>query len=241
MKNALLLFLMVIFLSNLSAQDSGSNIVFNRFYIGAKAGYGTVEFNSTDLSITKFAERTYRNISYGLVTGFKVSPRFTIQAEGVYAQYGANNILYDHVYSASNPLLTSYSSTTSVDHVDMDLYYIDIPLTFQYSLSEGDFAPYVYAGANWAINVLGYTTIVRAIADQQGTIYREFNDGITEQLVYYEFAPVGGVGVNLNIGRFTLFGDARFKYGIMNLSNVKSRLGFTNNALWLSAGLTFGL
>jgi hypothetical protein len=241
MKNILLLLLIVVSLGNLKAQDEGSNIIFNRFYLGAKAGYGTVEFNSTDAAIKNFAERTYRNISYGIVAGFKVTDRFSVQAEGIYAQYGANKIRYDHIYSENNPLLASYNDGTSIDHVDMDLYYVDIPLTVRYSLSSGDFAPYIYAGANWAINMAGYTTIVRAIEEPQGTIYRKFNDGITEQIQYNEFAPVAGVGINLNLGRFILFGDARFKYGIMNLSNVQNRTGFTNNALWLSAGLLFRL
>jgi hypothetical protein len=123
----------------------------------------------------------------------------------------------------------------------MDLYYIDIPLTLSYSLSDGSFAPYIYAGVNWAINMTGYTTIVRAFNDSQGTIYREFKDDITQKILYNEYAPLVGAGVNLNISRLTIFGDIRFKYGIMNLSNVQNGLGFTNNCLWLSAGITFSI
>jgi len=230
---------MVVFLSNLNAQDEGSNIVFNRFYVGVKAGYGTVDFESTDLSIKDFAERTYLNLSYGIVAGFKITGKLSVQAEGSYAQYSANKILYDHIYSENNPLLASYSSSSTIDHIDMDLFYVDIPVILRYSLSDNDFAPYVYAGANWAINMTGYTTIVRAITDFQGTIYREFNDDITAQIQYNEIAPIVGAGLSLNIGRFSVFGDARIKYGLMNLSNVQNSLGFTNNALWLSAGLTF--
>lgn len=241
MKKILLLLLIVVSLGNLTAQDSGSNIVLEKFYVGVKGGYGTVSFESTDATIKDFAEITYRNISYGIVAGYRITNKISIQAEGIYAQYGGNNILYDHIYSPDNPLLLSYSTSSTVDHVDMDLYYIDIPLTLRYSFSDGDVAPYIYAGANWAINMVGYTTIVRSINDLQGTIYREFNDGITEQIQYNEIAPVAGAGININIGKFTVFGDARLKYGIMNLSNVMNRTGFTSNSLWLSAGLTFSI
>jgi hypothetical protein len=241
MKKILLLLLIVVFPGNLKAQDEGSSIVLNRFYIGAKAGYGIVEFESADELITDFSERTYRNIAYGIIAGVRITGKLSIQAEGVYAQYGGNNILVDHIYDPDNPLLISYSTNSTVDHVDMDLYYVDIPILIRYSLSDRNFSPYVYAGANWAINITGYTTITRAITDAYGTIYREFNDGITEQLQYNEFAPLVGAGFNLGIGKFIVFGDVRYKYGIMNLSNVQNRTGFTSNALWLSGGLLFNL
>ena len=92
-------------------------------------------------------------------------------------------------------------------------------------------------------NVQGYTTITRASTDPYGgTMYREFVDGITEQVKYNEFAPIFGGGLNINLGdKFTLFGDLRYKFGVMNLSNVQNGLGYKNNALWLSAGLIFNL
>lgn len=241
MKKPLLLVLLVVSLGNLYAQDGGG-IVFGKFYFGGKLGYGTVDFISTDVNVDGFADRTYRNISYGVLAGYKINAKISVQVEGVYAQYAANNILYDHIYRPDNPLLVSYSSNSVIDHVDMDLYYMDIPVIARYHLGSGALAPYVYAGVNWAINVTGYTTIVRAITDPYGTMYREFNDGITEQIQFNEFAPVFGGGVNMNLGdKFTVFGDARIKYGVQNLSNVQNNLGFKNNALWLSAGLIFNL
>jgi len=240
MKKILLLVLIMVSLGNLYAQDEG--IIFGKFYFGAKAGYGTVDFSSTNVNVDNFAERTYRNLAYGVLAGYKINAKVSIQAEGVYAQYAANNIRYDHIYRPDNPLIASYSASSVVDHVDMDLYSADIPVTARYQLGTGTLAPYVYVGVNWGIYVTGYTTIVRKIEDPYGTIYREFNDGVTEQIKYNEIAPIFGGGLNMNLGdKFTVFGDARIKYGVQNISNVQNGLGFKNNALWLSAGLIFNL
>jgi hypothetical protein len=241
MKKILLIIVMLVSLSNLKAQNEGSRIVLEKFYVGGKAGYGIVNFESTDAEEKDFAKRTFNNLVFGIVAGFKVSSRLSVQVEGNYAQYGADNIMPEYIYSENNPLITPYSSTSTVDHVDMDLFYLDIPLTLRYSPTDGGLAPYFYAGVNWGINMSGYTTIERAINDTQGVIYREFQDGISEQIQYNEFAPLAGAGVNLNIGKFTVFGDVRYKYGVMNLSNVMNGLGFTNSALWISAGLLFNL
>lgn len=240
MKKILLLVLIVVSLGKLNAQD---DVVLSKFYFGGKIGYGTVSFESTDPSENNFAERTYLNLSYGVIAGYRINAKITVQAEGVYAQYSANNIKYEYIYRANNPLITSYSETSTIDHVDMDLYYIDIPVTARYNIGNGALAPYVYAGVNWGINVSGYTTITRAITDPNaGIIYREYNDGITEQIQYYDFAPIFGGGINLNLGdRLTLVGDLRYKLGVQNISNVQNGLGFKNNALWLSAGLVFNL
>lgn len=239
MKKILLLALIVVSLGNLYAQD----VVLGKLYFGGKIGYGTVDFESTDPSENNFAERTFLNLSYGVIAGYKINAQISVQAEGIYAQYSANNIMYEYIYRPNNPLIASYSETSTIDHVDLDLYYIDIPVTARYHIGSGTLAPYVYAGVNWGINVSGYTTITRAITDPfAGTIYREYNDGITEQIKYYDFAPIFGGGINLNLGdKFTLVGDLRYKFGVMNISNVQNGLGFKSNALWLSAGLIFNL
>jgi hypothetical protein len=241
MKKILLLLLMVVFLSNLNAQDEGSGSLFGKLYIGAKAGYGIVNFESILSSEKDFAKMTYNNISYGIVAGFKLSGRLSIQVEGNYAQYGANEIIPKYIYSPTNPLFVSYNPNTTVDHVNMDLFYADIPLTLRYSLTDGDFTPYVYGGVNWGINMSGNATIVRKFIENDVTIYREFKDDITEQIKYNDFSPVIGGGVKLNMGSLSLLGDIRYKYGLKNISNVSNSLGFTNSSLYVSAGLVLNL
>jgi len=241
MKKTVLLFLIVVSFSRLKAQDDATVSLFGKIYVGAKVGYGIVNFESTSSSEKHFAKATYDNISYGIIAGYNLSGRISIQLEGNYAQYGANNIIAKYIYSANNPLFTSYSANSTVDHVDMDLYYVDIPLTVRYSLTDGDFSPYFYGGVNWGINYSGNATIVHAINDTQATLYREFQDDISGQIKYNEFSPVVGGGIKMNMGSFSIFGDLRYKFGLMNLSNVNNGLGFTNNALWVSAGLFINL
>lgn len=233
MKKILLLALIVVSLGNVYAQD----VVLGKFYAGAKFGSGTVNFESTDPTENDFAERTYLNLSYGVIVGYRLDSKLTIQAEGVYAQYSANNIKYEYIYSASNPLIQS-DEFSYVDHVDMDLFYMDIPVIAKYTFGGKTLSPYGYVGVNWGINIQGYTTITRATVDPiAGTMYNEYVDGITEQVKYYDFAPIFGGGFNMNLSdKITLFGDLRYKLGVMNISNVQNGLGYKNSALVISAG-----
>jgi hypothetical protein len=233
MKKILLLALIVVSLGKLYGQD----VVLGKFYAGGKLGYGTVNFKSTDPSASDFAESTFRNLSYGIVAGYKINSKISVQAEGLYAKYAANNIKYEYLYSPSNPLVAPDGKST-VDHVDMELQYIDIPVIAKYYFGKGAIAPYAYVGVNWGINLKGYTTITRATVDPvAGTLYTSYNDDITDLINYNDFAPIFGGGINISLGdKITIFGDLRYKYGVMNMSNVSNGLGFNNNSLWLSAG-----
>jgi len=79
----ILLILMVVFLNNLNAQDEGSGSLFGKFYIGAKAGYGIANFESIVNSEKNFAKMTYNNIMYGIVAGYKLNGRISIQVEEI--------------------------------------------------------------------------------------------------------------------------------------------------------------
>jgi len=233
MKKVLLLALIAVSLGTLYGQD----VTMGKIYAGVKAGYGTVDFVSSVQNDVDFAQRTYRNISYGVFGGYRLNSKITFQLEGVYSQYSANNIKWEYIYSASNPLISS-SASSHIDHVKMDLFYMDIPVTAKYQLGGRTLSPYVYLGINWAINIQGYTTITRATEDPvAGTMYRDYVDGITEQIQYNDIAPIFGAGMSMNLGdKISLIGDLRYKFGVMNNSNVMNGLGFKNSALVLSVG-----
>jgi hypothetical protein len=241
MKKILLLFLlMVVFSGGLMAQEAESAVGGSKFYVGAKGAYGIVDYESIIATTTDFSEITYDNISYGLVFGFNITGNLGLQVEGNYSQYGANKIIETYVYSPGSPVLQSYGEFSLVDHVNMDLYYVDIPLLIKYTVSEIGFSPYFYVGANWGINILGNTTIVRKISETE-EIYRDYKDDISDRIRYNEFAPVGGLGFRMNMGSLSILGDVRYKHGFQNLSNVDNGLGYTNRALWVSVGLVFNL
>ncbi len=241
MKKILLLFVLIAGVQvGLIAQDSESGSVSGGgFYVGAKAALGMVKFvpiNSTE----NFAETTWNNLAYGIVAGINIFGNLSLQVEGLFSQYGADKIIPTYIYSAESPLLQSYNSNSVIDHVNMDLYYADIPLLLKYKVSETGFSPYIYAGANLGINVQSTTTIVRktTVGD---VFYRDFKNDITDRILYYDFAPVAGLGVEMNMGTLSIFGDLRYKHGLMNLSNIENGTGFKNSALWLSLGLVLNL
>jgi hypothetical protein len=238
MKKILLLFIIiVIFPIGLIAQDESGGGGGGGFFVGARASFGMVKFESIT-SARNFAEATWDNLAYGIMAGYNLTGNLSVQIEGIYSQYGADKIIPTYIYSADSPVLQPYNSNSVVDHVNMDLYYIDIPVLLKYTMSEIGFSPYVYAGADWGINVLATTTIVRAVTLDEVT-YREFKDDITDRIKYNEFSPVAGLGVKMDMGSLSFFGDLRYKHGLKNLSNVDNGLGFKNHAFWLNVGLYY--
>lgn len=240
MKKILLLFIIVVFSGGLTAQDSESVGGKGKFFIGVKAGYGVVDFESVLRSEDDFAEMTFDNTSYGLVFGYNITGKLGLQIEGNYAKYGADKIIETYIYSENSPVLQTYGESSEIDHVNMDLFYADVPLFFKYTFSEIGLSPYLYAGVNWGINILGNTTIVRKISEIE-EIYRNYKDDITERIMYNEFAPIAGAGARWNFGNLSIIGELRYKHGFQDLSNVDNGFGFTNKALWVSAGLVYNL
>lgn len=241
MKKILLLFIIiVVFSGGLTAQDSESVGGEGKFFIGAKAGYSVVDFESIVKSERDFAEMTFDNISYGIVFGYNITGKLGLQIEGNYSKYGANNIIETYIYSEQSPVLQTYGESSEIDHVNMDLFYADVPLFFKYTFSEIGLSPYLYAGVNWGINILGNTTIVRKISEIE-EIYRAYKDDITERIMYNEFAPIAGAGARWNFGNLSIIGELRYKHGFQDLSNVDNGFGFTNKSLSVSVGLVYNL
>ena len=222
------------------AQDESGGANYRNPYFGVRFGYGIVEFKSSVKDVNNFAEITYNNLSYGVVAGYNINGRISLQLEGNYAQYSARNIIPTYLYSPQSPLLQTYNSNSTVDRVDIQLYNIDIPLLVQVSLKQYGFTPYIYGGVNLGINISGRSTIIRKIVEN-GTSYREYKDDITERIIYNEYAPVFGVGFKKSSGSISFFGDVRYKYGYENICNVDNDLGFTSSALWFSAGIIYNL
>jgi hypothetical protein len=241
MKKTILLLFIVVSLSSLKAQESGESGSKGGIFIGAKVGYGIVNYESTLKAEDNFAETTYENLSYGILAGYKLNGMLSFQVEGNFARYGARKIIPTYIYSPQSPILTNYGTGSTVHRVDMDLYNIDVPLTVKISFSDGNFAPYIYGGVNYGINIKGRASIVRKFSLNDVIDYRTSEDDITARVISNEFAPIAGCGVMLNMFKGSFFGDVRYKYGFTNLSNVDNSLGFTNSAIWVSAGFIFNL
>jgi hypothetical protein len=242
MKKAILLLFIVVSFSSLKAQESTvSGASSKGIYIGVKAGYGISNFQAITNADVKFAETTFDNVSYGLLAGYKLNSLLSVQLEGNYAQYGAHKIATSYIYSSGSPVLANIGANSVIDHVDMDLYNVDVPLTVKLSFGEGSFSPYIYGGVNLGINVSAKTSIIRKVTFNDVISYRTSTDNITPRIIQNEFAPVVGGGVLIKMFNLTFCGDVRYKRGFTNLSNVDNHLGYTNNALWVSAGVIFSL
>jgi hypothetical protein len=242
MKKIILLLFIVVSISSLKAQESTVSGASSRgIYIGVKAGYGISNFEAITNADVKFAKSTYNNVSYGILAGYKLNSLLSVQLEGNYAQYGANKIATSYIYSPGSPVLANVGSNSVIDHVDMDLYNIDVPLTVKLSFGEGSFSPYLYGGVNLGINVSAKTAITRKVTFNEVISYRTSTDNITPRIIQNEIAPVVGGGVLIKMFNLTFCGDVRYKRGFTNLSNVDNHLGYTNNAIWVSAGVIFSL
>ena len=241
MKKTILLLLIVVSFYSLKAQESSESSSPGKIFIGAKIGYGITNYESTLKSETNFAKMAYDNLSYGVLAGYKLNSLISFQLEGNFAKYGARNIIPTYLYSAQSPVLASIGTNSTVDHVDMDIFSIDVPVTVKLSLKDGDFSPYIYGGVNYGINVYGRSSIVRKITYNEASDFQTSTDDITARIVSNEFAPIVGCGAIVKMFKLSFFGDVRYKYGFTNLSNVDNSLGFTNSALWVSAGVLLDL
>lgn len=241
MKKTILLLLIVVSFYSLKAQESSESSSPGKIFIGAKIGYGITNYESTLKSETNFAKMAYDNLSYGVLAGYKLNSLISFQLEGNFAKYGARNIIPTYLYSAQSPVLASIGTNSTVDHVDMDIFSIDVPVTVKLSLKDGDFSPYIYGGVNYGINVYGRSSIVRKITYNEASDFQTSTDDITARIISNEFAPIAGCGVIVKMFKLSFFGDVRYKYGFTNLSNVDNSLGFTNSALWVSAGVLLDL
>ena len=241
-KTILLLLFIIVSFSSLKAQESTvSGSSSGGIYIGGKIGYGIVNFAAITNADVKFAETSYNNLSYGILGGYKLNSLLSFQLEANYAQYGARKIVATYLYSPQSPVLANVGSNSTIDHVDMNLYNIDVPLTVRLTLGEGGVSPYIYGGANLGINASARTLIVRKITFNDVIEYRTSRDNITPRIIQNEFAPIVGGGVVVKMFNLSFFGDVRYKYGIKNLSNVDNHLGFTSSAIWVSAGFLFDI
>jgi hypothetical protein len=241
MKKTILLLLIVVSFNSLKAQDSSEPSSGKGLFLGAKAGFGIVNFESILKAEPNFAETTYNNQSYGFLAGYKLSGLLSVQLEGNYAQYGARNIIPTYIYSSQSPVLADAGLNSKVKSVDMKLYNVDVPLTLKLTLGSGNVSPYLYGGINYGINVAARAFIIREITLNDAVNNQTSIDDITPRIRYTEFAPIVGCGVMFNMLKISVFGDVRYKHGFTNLSNVDNHLGFTNSALWLSAGLLLNL
>ena len=236
MKKTLLLLFIVVSFGSLKAQESTESSSAGGIFIGAKAGYGISNYESIIKDEKNFAKMTFKNLSYGILVGYKLSGPISFQLEGNFAQYGARNIIPTYIYSPQSPILADYGTNSTVHRVDMDLFNVDVPLTVKLSLKEGTFSPYIYGGVNYGINIIGRASIIREITYNDVVEYRKSTDDITARIIQSEFAPIIGFGIKMEMVKVSFIGDIRYKYGITNLSNVDNYLGFTNSALWISAG-----
>jgi hypothetical protein len=240
MKKTILFLFIVVFFSSLKAQDSESGSP-GGLFLGAKVGYGIVNYSAITKADAKFADVSYNNLAFGIIAGYKLNGLLSFQLEGNYAQYGARNIQTSYIYSPQSPVLANYGANSKVHHVNMDLFNIDVPLTIRLSFGSGNLTPYIYGGVNYGINVIGRTSIVRQVTYNVVIDYSTSTDDITPRIIKNEFAPIGGCGVMVNMFKMSFFGDVRYKYGFTNLNNVDNNLGFTNSAIWVSAGLVLNL
>jgi hypothetical protein len=241
MKKTVLLLLIVVSFGYLNAQVSNETSSPGKIFIGVKAGYGIVNYEPIIKTEEDSTKMTFDNFSFGILAGYKLGSRISFQIEGNFAKYGASHINPIYIYSPQSPLLVNYGLISTFDHVDMDIFSIDVPLTVKYSLKEGMFSPFLYCGVNYGINILGRASIVRRITNGDVIDYITSTDDITARIIFDEFAPVIGAGIKMDISRVTFLVDIRYKYGFKNLSNVDNNSGFTNNALWVSTGMVFSL
>jgi hypothetical protein len=153
---------------------------------------------STDPEPSGISLDNLTGFGVGGVFNFEFAGGFSIQAEPMYLQGGAQ-------------------TTISEQGINVDLklkvYYISVPVLFTYVFQTGEnrIRPYIFAGPD-----LGFLMSANA-SGEAGGITADLD--IKDSLKTFDFSALFGAGVNIPVGVNTIFVEGRYSLGFININN----------------------
>ena len=126
-------------------------------------------------------------------------------------------------FFSNDGILVSTTENTSRQRLN----YINFPVFLQYSITKGDFSPYLIAGFSY-----GYQRSAQHEVETNTTIYTEGEDLIFSQtttdsysssFIHTKLNAFGGIGIRYNLTLFRLALDITYWYGLNNISHETNR------------------
>ncbi len=205
--------------------------------------YGVYASHITTSISNNRADRSSFRQGYNVGAFFEYRPisSFGLSVGGAYSTYGANQIERDFIYYPDEIILNpdGESAIGQLVRSDVSIVGVDVPVLTHFYL--GDFfrislgGNYTYMLSTSSLNTYELDVIpVRNIT---------YSNDIDPRIDDHEFSVMGGFGVGVTAGNFTLNIDALYRYGLTDINNrevvTADPVILYSSGLYLSARLAF--
>ena len=212
LKSFMVLFVFIVFSTTIFAMD-----------IGIKGGLNLSKLKILDIDCEDYdceedvvETRNQNGFQVGMFFTFDISKNIQLQPEVYYVKKGAKQF-------------ESYSSDWMSVNTELKwkLNYIEIPVLLKFNMpTKGNIKPGFFAGPYFAHNLNASLWI-----KETGEIYGEEYDEEAEQdirtsIESFDYGLVAGFCIDVKIGSVKLTGEARYSYGLANISKYG---GIVNN------------
>ena len=177
--------------------------------------FANLNMDEGDLGDAEFASRTV--FGFGGILDYGISENIALRLEPMYLQKGADIVVdgFD-------------------DQFIVKLSYFEVPMMFKYSFSGDNINPYIMAGPS-----IGFLMEAKTELDAAGGASEETD--IKDETSDIDFSLGFGAGVNLPMGNNSIFVDARYTLGLINIVDDPEAPDddVKNNGIQIFAGITF--
>ena len=154
---------------------------------------------------------------FGAVLGFELNEYLALQLEPMYLQKGTDFV------------------SDGVDF-NVKLVYLELPVMFKYSIGTNSSKPYLMAGPT-----IGYNMSAKAKQSLNGF---SSEVDIKDDIMRVDFGLGFGAGLSLAMGGNSIFFEARYALGLMNINGdpgISEDTTFKTKGIQLFTGITFPL
>lgn len=171
------------------------------------------------------------------ISGLRVVPDISSEEYSSYAGFGIGGVvdyaLGDVVDIHGTPMLLQRGGkiTEGTRSATLKILYLEVPVFLRYTIElDGDIWPYIIAGPHIGMRL-------QANAVYPGGV----KDPVDDQFAFFDLGAAFGGGVHIHLDEQTLFAEARYGMGFLNLNREAEESTVTNRGVLITAGITFPL
>jgi hypothetical protein len=183
---------------------------------------------NSDLSTDKQYEN-YNQV--GIQAGIELIYRIKFFAISLQPNFRRQVFSYRNEYSWNDSEIPENTLELNY-HQEQYLDYIDMPLTVKIEYPANRFKPFIEFGAyyGWLVDAnkrIQVSGIDRASGNNRYFERESLSLGVRDLYTEYSAGLIGGIGVNYDAGNIRLSLDAKYRYGLHNLTREENRYSDT--------------
>lgn len=197
----------------LAAPRSGS--AQDRAAVGAQVGYSRADLVGESSS----AVRSRQGAITGVYLHLPFTSMFSVRPEVLFSLKGGQT-------------LALIGPTPSIELVDIELAYLELPILARATLPRGKYRPAIFGGPSAGIQI-GCNFLIIADTTTNVTCGQEGVGGIRE----WDFGWIAGAAIEMHLPRTTLALEGRYSVGFRSV--LEGAVDLRNRGMALLFGLTF--